>query len=85
MPQQTARPPVSAANRLRAAIEKAEADGVLRDDMVLRLTHSDVAQLKRDPTLALSDISFAGGGMKFLGVKIAPGGVTESALERPES
>ena len=52
--------------------------------MVLRLTLSDVAHLKRDASLALEDISFRDGVMRFLGVQIEPGGVAESVLERSE-
>ena len=66
---------------LRNAIDKALEDGVTRDDMLLRLTHGDAAELKRDRTLAIEDISFAGGVMRFLGVKVTPGGVTTSRLD----
>jgi hypothetical protein len=75
---------LSAAQRLRGQIEEAEADGVSREAMILRLTHNDVAQLKRDTSLALEDIRFKDGEMWFLGVAVTPGGVAESALERPE-
>ena len=50
--------------------------------MLLRLTFGDVSQLKRDASLALEDVSFAGGVMRFLGVQIEQGGVVESVLER---
>ena len=53
--------------------------------MLLRLTFGDVSQLKRDTSLAVEDISFAGGVMRFLGVRIEQGGVVESVLERRES
>jgi hypothetical protein len=75
-------PKISAATRLRTLIEAAEADGVDRDDMILRLTFGDVSQLKRDASLAVADISFAGGAMQFLGVRIHQGGVAESVLDR---
>ena len=75
--------PLSAAGRLRVVIEAAEADGARREDMTLRLTLRDVDQLKRDRSLALEDISFAGGVMRYLGVKIEQGGVAESVLDRP--
>ena len=65
---------------MRSQIEKAEADGVDRPQMILRLTHADASHLKRDPELAVSDIIFADGVMWFLGVKVEEGGVTESAL-----
>ena len=77
--------PLSAARRLRTVIEAAEADGVVRDDMTLRLTFGDVSQLKRDGGLALEDISFRGGVMRYLGVKIEQGGVAESVLEHRPS
>jgi hypothetical protein len=64
-------------------IETADAEGVRREDMILRLTFGDVARLKRDASLALEDISFTGGVMRFLGVRIEQGGVAESVLERP--
>lgn len=71
----------SAALRLRAEIEKAEAAGAQRDDMSLHLTLGDVAELKRDRTLPMTDISFAGGTMRFLGVKIVEGGVSATVLQ----
>lgn len=67
---------------LREAIEKAVAEGADRKDMMLRLTLSDASDLKRDRTLAVSDISFTEGVMRFLGVEVTPGGVTASILER---
>ena len=68
----------------RGEIEKAEAAGLAREDMVLCLTHADVSKLKRDPSLAISDISFSEGTMRFLGVKVELGGVTVSALEHSQ-
>jgi hypothetical protein len=65
---------------LRAEIEKAEAAGMLRYDMRLHLTLGDVNQLKRDRSLAVSDVSFAGGTMRYLGVTIVEGGVSISVL-----
>jgi len=73
----------SPASYFRDAIEKAEADGIARADMLLRLTLGDVHKLKRDPDLALADISFAEGTMRFLGVKVEQGGVAASALDHP--
>jgi hypothetical protein len=73
-------PRVSVATRLRGEIEKAEAEGTGREAMTLHLTHSDVNALTRDPSLALDDLSFAGGTMRFLGVNVERGGVTESVL-----
>jgi hypothetical protein len=45
----------------RTEIEKAQAEGVAREDMTLRLTLNDVNQLRRDRSLPLADISYAGG------------------------
>ena len=68
----------------RQAIEKAEADGASRDDMVLRLTLRDAADLKRDRTVPVADISFVGGVMRYIGVKVTPGGVAVSGLQASE-
>ncbi len=70
----------SAALHFRAEIEKAEAIGTPREDMSLHLTLGDVSQLKRDRSVPLTDISFAGGTMRYLGVKIVQGGVPVSVL-----
>jgi len=72
---------LSAALQFRAEIETAEAAGASRDDLSLHLTLGDVAELKRDRTLPVTDISFAGGTMRFLGVKIVEGGVSASVLQ----
>lgn len=72
------------AAHFRAEIEKAEAQGAARDDMVLRLTLTDVNQLKRDASLPLEDISFADGTMWYLGVKVVQGNVAVSELSCPE-
>jgi hypothetical protein len=74
-------PRTSTASRFRSQIEKAEADGASRADMTLQLTRSDVSDLKRDPKVPVTDISFAGGVMTFLGVKIVQGGVATSVLD----
>jgi hypothetical protein len=66
----------------REAIEQAEADGVKKAKMTLRLTLRDDSDLKRDRTLAVTDISFKEGEMRFLGVKVEPGGVVVSVLDR---
>jgi hypothetical protein len=52
--------------------------------MVLRLTLTDVSKLKRDTSLAVADISFSSGAMRFLGVRVEEGGVAESVLQNPE-
>lgn len=66
----------------REAIERAVGEGAERDEMLLQLTLSDASSLKRDRSLAVSDISFSDGVMRFLGVKVRPGDVTVSRLER---
>jgi hypothetical protein len=66
----------------RSLIEAAEAEGVRKEDMTLRLTLNDVIALKRDRELPVADISFIGGVMRYLGVKIEQGGVAESVLDR---
>lgn len=81
-PAPTGNHAASAAALFRAQIEAAEAEGVTRDAMTLKLTLGDVHKLKRDPGIALTDISFTGGVMRFLGVKIEQGGVPASALDR---
>lgn len=70
------------AERFRMAIESAEGEGVARADMVLHLTHRDTAGLKRDRTVPVEDISFAGGVMLFLGVPVVSGGAEESFLDK---
>jgi hypothetical protein len=64
----------------RRAIERAEADGLTRDDMVLHLTHRDVHSLKRNPDIPLADIAFADGVMHFIGVRVIQGGPPVSFL-----
>lgn len=70
----------STASHFRDQIGKAEAAGVSREDMTLHLTLSDVNRLRRDRSLAVADISFADGAMRYLGVKIEQGGVSVSVL-----
>ena len=66
----------------REQIGRAVADGHDRPQMMLRLTHGDVSLLKRDRSVALSDISFADGVMRYLGVRVEVGGVAASELVR---
>lgn len=68
----------------RGEIERAVAAGLARKDLVLRLTHADASKLKRDASLAVTDISFSEGAMWFLGVRVQGGGVSGSFLEHPE-
>ncbi len=71
--------------RFREQIETAVAEGVSRDDMVLRLTLGDANAMTRDKATPVADISFVGGVMRFLGVKVEKGGTTTSALDRGEA
>ena len=48
--------------------------------MLLRLTLSDVSRLRRDRNIAVTDISYVDGVMRFLGVRVDEGGVTTSVL-----
>lgn len=64
----------------REAIEQAVSEGVKPDAMTLQLTRADASLLKRDNTLAVADISFADGVMRFLGVAVQEGGVVTSTL-----
>lgn len=85
MARVTSRPstgdPKSRPDSFRRAIEKAEAEGVGRADMVLRLTLSDTAALKRDRGIPVEDICFIDGVMSFMGVTVTTGGVSVSALQ----
>jgi len=53
--------------------------------MTLHLTLNDVNQLRRDATLPVADLSFAGGVMRFLGVRVEQGGVSTSVLLGPDA
>ena len=76
----------SAAEEARFAIEQADADGVARDDMTLRMTLRDASELKRDPKVAMADISYSPDGMRYLGVAVDQGGgVTQSILDRGDT
>lgn len=65
---------------LRGLISDADGKGADRADLLLNLTHRDPALLKRSPAVAMEEISFLGGEMRFLGVKVEVGAVTVSAL-----
>lgn len=75
----------TAAEEARLVIEQAEADGVARDAMTLRMTLRDVSELKRDPKVPMADISYGEGGMRYLGVAVDQGGVTQSTLDRGDT
>lgn len=65
---------------LRAILADADRKGADPADLLLHLTHRDAALLKRSPAVAMEEISFLGGEMRFLGVKVEVGAVTVSAL-----
>jgi|HubBroStandDraft_1064217.scaffolds.fasta_scaffold57508_3 hypothetical protein len=73
-------PPPAPAKKFRAAIEQARQDGVDDSALLLRLTLGDLSRLKRDREIASDEISFTGGEMRYLGVKVVGGDVTTSAL-----
>ncbi len=66
------------------AIDEAVQAGAEPGDMTLHLTLSDISELKRDRSLAVEDISFKAGEMRFKGVKVKSGGVAASTLETGE-
>ncbi len=68
--------------RFKAEIEQAYAEGVAIDEIALHLTLGDVELLKRDRSLPVADISFNGGAMRYLGVKVVKGDVDASVLRR---
>ncbi len=65
---------------LRAAIAEAGDTGADLSALTLHLTHRDAALLKRSPAVAMEEISFLGGEMRFLGVRVEVGSVTVSGL-----
>ena len=68
------------ARRFGREITGAIASGHTAEELTLRLTLMDASKVKRDPTVALSDISFSPEGMRFLGVRVIEGGVRSSEL-----
>lgn len=68
----------------RGAIAQALEDGIGADDMTLHLTLGDAACLRKDRSIPIEDISFSGGEMRLLGVKVMSGGIPASELERVE-
>lgn len=67
--------------RFGAQIEAALAAGASAETLTLRLTLRDASLLTRDPSIPLADISYVGGVMRFLGVLVEKGGVTDSVLD----
>ena len=68
---------------LRVSIDRAEAEGIARADMVLRLNFRDASLIKRSPSVGVDEVSFEGGEMRFLGVRIVVGQVGLSSLQAP--
>ena len=66
---------------LRDAIAKAEAEGISRDTMILRLTFRDESLIKRSPEVGLDEVSFVEGQMRFMGVKVVVGNIPISGLD----
>jgi hypothetical protein len=82
MPPQNRPPPrpLPPGQRFKPQIEKALANGFDSASLVLQLTFTDAAKLKRDPNISLEDLSFRGGEMRYLGVKVVEGGADASSL-----
>lgn len=68
------------AQRFGREIQKALTDGTDAGELTLRLTLMDASKIKRDPAIALADVSFSPEGMRFLGVRVLEGGVKSSEL-----
>jgi hypothetical protein len=81
-PTSASKPPRSPDVRFRPQIAAALAEGASSDDMILRLTLNDASRLSRDRDIPVADISFTGGVMRYLGIRVEKGGVPESVLDR---
>ncbi len=66
--------------RFRREIAAAVEGGASPSELVLKLTLMDSSKLKRDPQIAMDEISFGDGGMRYLGVQVKQGGVASSQL-----
>ena len=84
---ETASPAHRPAHRGRALQERdperAASEGVALGDLALHLTLGDVELLKRDRSLPVADISFDGGTMRYLGVKVVKGDTSRPASLSP--
>jgi hypothetical protein len=74
---QTPQPP---GKKFKTEIERARLEGIDESALLLRLTLGDVSRLKRDPQIPANEISFEGGEMRYLGVKVVGGDVATSEL-----
>ncbi|MES2036098.1 MAG: hypothetical protein V4466_18170 [Pseudomonadota bacterium] len=70
--------------QLRDAIAQAQGEGIRAKDMVLHLTLRDESRIKRSRDVAMDEVSFNDGEMRFLGIRVITGDVTVSALDRAE-
>ena len=84
-PQQQTSSQAARIKQVRGWIAAAEHDGLTASELLLRLTSRDAAALKRNPEVAVHEVTFAAGEMRFLGVKVQEGSVPDSVLERLES
>ena len=64
----------------KSQIQKAKLDGINPSALLLQLSRSDVSRMKRDRSLAISDIRFMNGKMHFLDVLVTEGEVAASSL-----
>lgn len=79
-PTKIVRSTLGPAEQFKREIEKAQQDGVSTGALLLKLTRGDGAKLKRDRNIPTDSISFAGGEMRYLGVKVIEGETADSAL-----
>lgn len=78
----TLKSPQPPAILFRHEIEAALAGGASAKKMTLRLTLNDGRRLRRDDSVPLEQISYLGGAMHYLGVRVVEGGVTVSVLDQ---
>ncbi len=75
----------TSAEEARLLIDQAEADGVARADMTLRMTLRDASELKRDSKVPLEDIGYSAEGMRYLGVLVEQGYVSQTVIDRGDT
>lgn len=76
------RPPLTTDARItemRKWIANADATGATRAEMLLQLSQRDIAGLKRSPAVAVHEITFVDGLMRFLDIEVVPS-TSESRL-----